>query len=227
MSSASMATRPGRPAAGGGHWLTSGAMAGATSAFLFTIIHAIFITGIWSMLAFLLLAGALCGACLGWCYSLMVRRPSLKSWLAYNLLFDAMLVLLGLTSVLIFKPVTTMAELIALNGPPEALISQALPMTAVFTLIMAAIISLIYGFTWSRLGAALLTSATLVSLLGLNVSVIGLVAIPRGSWYLVGEMLALILVLNAALVIVFATLERRQLSPLEPSNELETASNEG
>jgi len=110
--------------------------------------------------------------------------------------------------VLLFEPVTTMAALIAANGPPEALIGQALPVTAVFTLAMAVAISLVYGFNWRRFGVILLTCTTLVLLLGLNVSVIGLVSIPRGSWYLVAEMFGLILALNAALVVVCAGLER-------------------
>jgi hypothetical protein len=198
-----------------GRWAFSGAVAGAVSAFIFTAVHDIFISDIWSMLAIMLVAGALCGAGLGWSYSLLVRRPSLRSWVAYNLLYDGMFILLGLVSVLIFEPVTTMAALIAVNGPPEALIGQAMPVTAVFTVIMAATISLIYGFnnrfSLSRFGAVLLTCTTLVLLLGLNVSVIGLVSIPRGSWYLVAEMFALILVLNAVLVVVCAGLERKNL----------------
>jgi len=196
-------------------WAFSGATGGVISAFIFVVIHDIFISDIWSMMAIMLVAGALCGAVLGWSYSLLVKRPSLKSWLAYNLLYDGMFILLGLVSVLVFEPVTTMAALIAVNGPPEALIGQALPVTAVFTVIMAVTISLIYGFSYrfslSHFGAALLTCTTLVLLLGLNVSVIGLVSIPRGSWYLVGEMFALILVLNAVLVIVCAGLERKTL----------------
>lgn len=196
-------------------WAISGATAGVISAFIFVLIHDIFISDIWSMLVIMLVAGALCGAVLGWSYSLLVKRPSLRSWLAYNLLYDGMFILLGLVSVLIFEPVTTMAALIGTNGPPGALIGQALPVTAVFTVIMAVTISLIYGFSYrfslSHFGAVLLTCTTLVLLLGLNVSVIGLVSIPRGSWYLVGEMFALILVLNAVLVIVCAGLERKSL----------------
>jgi hypothetical protein len=108
-----------------------------------------------------------------------------------------------------------MAALIAVNGPPDALISQAMPVTAVFTLLMAVIISLVYGFRYRfsllRFGAVLLTSMTLVLLLGLNVSVIGLVSIPRGSWYLVMEMFGLVLFLNAVLVVGCAGLERNSL----------------
>ncbi|UCG23892.1 MAG: hypothetical protein JSW55_17435 [Chloroflexota bacterium] len=194
-----------------GRYAVSGAIAGAASAFIFTIIHDILISDIWFSLAIMLVAGALCGACLSWSYSLVVDAPSLRSWAAYNLLYDAMFVLLGLVSVLLFEPVTTMAAVVTANGPPDELIGQAMPITAVFTLLMAIIISLIYGFNWSRFGVILLTSTVLVLLLGLNVSVIGLVSIPRGSWYLVMEMFALILVLNVMYVIVFVGLERKTM----------------
>jgi hypothetical protein len=185
-----------------------GAAAGSISALAFTIIHDIFISDIWFSLALMLVAGALCGACLSWSYALLVDEPNLKNWLGYNLIYDGMFVLLGLVSVLIFQPEVSMASLISANGPPEALISQAMPVTAIFTLLLAVVISLIYRTSWSRFGAVLLTCTVLVLLLGLNVSVIGLVSIPRGSWYLVLEMFALILTLNAVFVLAFVALER-------------------
>lgn len=194
-----------------GRLALSGAIAGAGSAFIFAVIHDLLISDIWFSLPIMLVAGALCGACLGWSYSRVVVSQSLRSWVAYNLIYDAMFVALGLVSVLLFEPATTMAALIASNGPPDQLIGQAMPITAVFTLAMALCISLIYGFSWSRFGIILLTSAVLVLLLGLNVSVIGLVRIPRGSWYLVFEMFALILTLNVMYVVVFVGLERRTM----------------
>ncbi len=196
-------------------FVLSGALAGTFSAFIFTFVHDIFISDIWFSLLIMLVAGALCGASLAWSYTLLVDKSSLRSWLVYNLLYDAMFFLLALVSVLIFEPVTTMAALISLNGPPHDLIAQAMPITATFTFVMALVISIIYGFRWSSFGSALLTSVVLVLLLGLNVSVIGLVDIPRGSWYLVAEMLGLILMLNVAFVASFVVLERKAL--LRPS----------
>jgi hypothetical protein len=196
---------------GPGRLAVSGAIAGAFSAFIFTIIHDILISDIWFSLAIMLVAGALCGACLSWSYSMAVDARSLRSWVAYNLLYDAMFVILGIVSVLIFEPETTMAALVAANGPPDALIGRAMPITAVFTLLMAVCISLIYGFDWPRFVVILLTSIVLVLLLGLNVSVIGLVSIPRGSWYLVVEMFALILALNVMYAAVFVALERKTM----------------
>jgi len=193
---------------GRGRFTILGAIAGASSAFAFAILHAILISDIWFALLLMLAAGALCGACLGWSYIVMVPSPSLSSWMTYNLLFDTMFVLLGIVSVLVFQPTMSMAALMALNGPPDDLIAQAMPVTAIFTLLMSVAISAVYGFGWRRLAAALLSSTVLVLLLGLNVSVIGLVSIPRGSWYLVAEMLGLILVLNVVYVLLFVGLGR-------------------
>lgn len=209
------ATEYGRSASEHGRWAVSGAIAGAFSALIFTVIHDLLISDIWFSLPIMLVAGALCGGCVSWSYALLVQRPRLPGWLAYNALYVGLLFLLGLVSVLAFEPVTTMAALIAVNGPPDALIGQAMPVTAIFTLIMAIFISLVYGISWSRFGAVLLTSAVLVLLLGLNVSVIGLVSIPRGSWYLVAEMYGLILVLNGGFVVVFTALERKRLLAAE------------
>ena len=68
----------------------------------------------------------------------------------------------------------------------------------------------------------LLTCSVLVLLLGLNVSAMGLVAIPRSSLYLVAEMFALILVLNVAYVLVFIFLERKSLLWRRVSHQLVT-----
>lgn len=197
----------------------SGALAGAASAFVFVVLHDIFISDIWFSLPLMLIAGALCGACLGWSYSLLAGSPSIMGWIGYNALYDAMFLLLALASVLVFQPMMPMAALMALNGPPSDLIGQAMPMTAGFTLLMAIVIAALYGFRWSRFGAVLLTSSVLILLLGLNVSVIGLVSIPRGSWYLVAEMLGLVLTLNLVYVLVFAALERTALFKVSLSEQ--------
>jgi hypothetical protein len=189
----------------------SGALAGTASAFFFTIVHDIFISDIWSMLIPMLVAGALCGALVSWSYGLLVATTSIRSWLGYNLLYVVMFGLLGVASVLIFEPVTTMAAMVTLNGPPTDLIDQAMPMTAVFTLGMAALITLRYSRSWVKFFGVLLTCIVLVALLGLNVSAIGLVSIPAGSLYLIVELFGLIGVLNAVYIAVFVALERRRL----------------
>lgn len=191
--------------------LLSGALAGVISTLVFTIIHDIFISDIWSMLAPMLVAGAVCGLCLSWCYNLMVPTPSVGSWLRFNLLFVGMFFLLGATSVLVFEPVTTMAAVVMANEPPDDLIRQSLPMTAAFTLGMAVLVSALYGRSWLRFGVSLLSCTLLVLLLGLNVSAVGLVAIPGGSLYVIAELFGLIVALNGAYVLVYCAIEWRRL----------------
>jgi hypothetical protein len=190
-------------------YIRSGAVAGAASAFAFAIIHDIFISDIWFSLIIMLVAGAICGLCVGWSYALLVQSPSMGNWLRYNMLFLAMFVLLGVASILVFEPVTTVAALVAANEPPDELIGQAMPMTLAFTLVTVVLVSLLYKRSWLNFGAILLTCIVLVMLLGLNVSVIGLVYIPRGSLYLIAELFGLILAINVVYVAVFVGLERK------------------
>ena len=194
-----------------GRFALSGALAGAVSTLVFTVVHEIFISNIWPMLGIMLVAGGLCGACISWSYSLLVKRPLLGTWLIYNLIYDGMLILLGFVSVFLFEPVTTIAALSATGDLPMDLLGQALPMATVFTVLMAVTITLLHGFSWSKFGVVLLTSVLLVLLLGHNVFVIGLVEIPRGSIYLVLEMFGLIVLLNVVYAIGFVLLEWKSL----------------
>jgi hypothetical protein len=104
-----------------GRFTRSGAIAGAVSAFVFTIIHDLFISDIWPMLLPLLIAGMVCGLCIGWSYGLLFQVTSVGSWLGYNLLYVVMFGLLGLSSVVVYEPVTTLAAVVAaqqiLDGP--------------------------------------------------------------------------------------------------------------
>lgn len=127
------------------------------------------------------------------------------------MLYVFMFALLGAASVFVYEPVTTIAALIEANEPPNQLFGQALPMTIVFTLGTSILVSLLYGRRWKHFGAILMTCSVLVMLLGLNVSVIGLVFIPSGSIYLVAELFGLILAINLVYVAVFFVLELKGL----------------
>jgi len=194
-----------------GRLVSSGVLAGIISTLVFTVVHDIFISDIWSMLVIMLVAGMLCGLCISLSFALLVERPSPRSWLLYNMILNGMLILLGVVSLLLFEPTTTMAALVASNGLPLDLLGQATPMAAVFTLVMAVLITIGYGRNWRRFGAVFLTSALLVLLLGHNVFILGLVAIPCGSLYLVLEMFGLILLLNVVYVVAFMVLAYKQL----------------
>lgn len=193
------------------NYTRAGAIAGGMSTLVFTIVHQILISDIWFSFPFMLLAGALCGLCIGWSFGLLVERPSLGGWLRYNLLYVTVLLLLGLASTLAFDPVISMTALMQTSGPPDALIAQAFPMTLAFTLASALMLSLLYGPNWRNFVAISLTTTALVLLLGLNISALGLVSIPRGSFYLVAEFLGLVVLLDAVYAAAFVALEWRSL----------------
>ena len=195
------------------NFLRSGTIAGLVSALIFTIVHQIFISDIWFSIPIMLIAGALCGPSLGWSYGVLVSVPTLKNWLAYNLVYMAMFGILGAVSVAAFDPITTVEALIEVNESPNELIGKAMPLTVVFTFLMAGIVTVLSTRRWANFGSALLACVILVLSLGLNVSIIGRVSLPSGSLYLVVELFALILALGVVFAVAFAILERKQLSP--------------
>ena len=183
-----------------------GAAAGALAALTFATVHALWITDIWFSLVPMLVAGAVCGATIGWSYGRLFE-PSIRTWLGYNASYVIALAVLGLVSVAAFEPRTTMAELLTLDGPPADLIGDAFPLTIVFTLGIAVILSVLFGRTLAAFGAILVTCSVITALLGLDVSLIGMVQIPTSSLYLVVELAGLIVVLAgsfAAVVIALA-----------------------
>ena len=123
-----------------------------------------------------------------------------------------MLALLGLTSSLVFEPITTIAALLQLDAPPATLFRQALPMTAAFTIATAIVLSLIYRGGWRGFAASLLASTVLVTFLGLNVSIIGLVDISRGSLYRILELFGLIFAIGLVYTALFAVFEWKNLA---------------
>ena len=159
----------------------------------------------------MLVAGALCGLCLGWSFGILFTTPSRWNWILYNLVYVAMFGVLGGVSVAMFDPIKTVEILIEANESPNELIRKALPLTIIFTVLSAAAVTLVFRRRWASLGPVLITTVVLVLTLGLNVSIIGLVALPSGSFYLVIELFALILALGIAFAVSFIALERNQL----------------
>ena len=104
-----------------------------------------------------------------------------------------------------------MAVLIAANEPPSELIAQALPLTAAFIVVAAAIPSLLWGRSLEKVGSNLVTSTLLIVLLGLNVSVLGLVDMSGGSPFVVIEFLALLVVIMLGYGVAFPVLARKGL----------------
>jgi hypothetical protein len=177
-----------------------GAGAGALSALVFGVIHQLMISSIWFSIVPMLIAGAVCGACIAWSYALSVRDFSVRNWAQYNALYVGALVGLGITSFLMFEPVTTIPVLLQSNAPPRALIGRALPVTAVFTVVSALLLIVLYRPGWRGAVAIFLTAVIVILALGLNISILGLVSVPRSMLYMLVEILALI----ASLVLVYA-----------------------
>ena len=186
---------------------------------MFVVVHDIFISDIWFSVVVMVVAGVVCGLCIGWSYGVVTEQAAYRSWILFNVSFVVMLFALGAASVLVFEPTTTIAFLIEEDEPPGDLIAQALPTTLAFTAVAAVAISILFGRTWAHFGAVLVTSIVLVALLGLNVSVIGLVDIPTDSLYLIAELFGLILLLDLVLAVVFVILERKTLSATEAPSE--------
>jgi hypothetical protein len=202
-------TRVGIPASAGrrrARLVVPGAAAGALAALAFAAVHALWITDIWFTLVPMMIAGAVCGGTIAWSYGRLFE-PSIRTWLGYNTSYVVALAVLGLVSVVVFEPRTTMAEVLAGDGPPVDLIRDALPLTVAFTVATALLLGVRFGRTLAAFGTILVTASVLMVLLGLDVSVIGMIRIPTESLYLVVEMAGLIVVLAgsfAAIVIVLA-----------------------
>ena len=173
----------------------TGAAAGVFSALVFSVIHYFLISPIWFALIANLVAGGVSGACIAWSYSLAVPGMRTRSWASYNAAFVLILVALAVTSVILFDPVTTIPELLQSKEPPRALIGRALPVTGIFTLASAVLLSLRYRAGWIATGAIVVTAFVIVFFLGLNISILGLVKVPRGSFFLLLEVFALIIAL--------------------------------
>jgi len=110
-----------------------------------------------------------------------------------------------------FEPRTTIAALLTMDGPPADLIGDALPLTVVFTLGTSVGLSLLFGRTLAAFGAILVTCSVLVVLLGLDVSIIGMIQIPTSSLYLVVEL--------AGLIVAWGQLGSRAGSPARRIDE--------
>jgi hypothetical protein len=186
----------------------SGAFAGALSALIFCVVHQLLISPIWFAIVAMLLAGAVSGTCLAWSYALVVKNQTVRSWILYNTLYVAILVALGAVSLVMFEPVTTIATLLKSNEPPRALIGQALPITVLFTVGSSALLTVLYRPGWLGGVAILVTTLVVVLFLGLNISILGLVFVPKSSLYVIGEVVALIVALALIYAVSMAHLWR-------------------
>jgi len=178
-----------------GRFVASGALAGAFSAFVFCVVHQFLISPIWFAIVAMLVAGAVCGALVAWSYAVAVDNKTVWSWMGYNALYVTILVALGIASLIAFEPVTTIATLLESNEPPRALIGRALPITGLFTVGSATFLTLLYRPGWRGAAAIFVTAVAVVAFLGLNISILGLVFVPKSLLYVIAEVLVLIVTL--------------------------------
>lgn len=189
----------------------SGAASGALTAVLFAALHDLLISDIWFSLVPMMMAGALCGASLGASYRLLFRPSSTATWFIYSAAYVLLFVGLGVASVALLEPVTTIGALIAAEAPPNELFRLAAPLTVVFTLAAAGVLSALWGRTPGKAAAVLATVAILVLLFGLNVSVLGLVEMSRETAPAVAEFFGLIAAILMGNATLFWLLERNHL----------------
>jgi hypothetical protein len=189
----------------------TGAVAGATSAVAFAAVHALVISDIWFFVVPMVVAGVVSGLCLAATFGVLVRAPTVRTWLLYNATFVALFVLLGVVSLAIYEPVTTIAALIAMGQPPEWLFRDTLPLSVAFVVASAAIVAALFGHRWWHVAPALVTMTPLTLFLGLNISVLGMVDVPRSSRYLFALNFGLICALVVVYAAIFVALEWRAL----------------
>ena len=189
----------------------SGALAGCVTTVVFTVVHHMLISNIWFSLIPMLVMGGICGASLAWSYGILFRMPAISTWLMYNSAYLVFLVLLGIASFLVYDPIVTTAALIAADEPPGELIAKALPLTLLFWLGSVGAMSLMWGRTLRKVIAMLVTSAIIVGLFGLNISVIGLVEFSPDGSYLVGLFFGLIAAIIGVNAATFVLIERGRM----------------
>lgn len=158
---------------------TVGAIAGAMSALAFTVLHGALILYIWDRAAAMMIAGALCGSFLARSYTTARHTPSATSWLAYNGLHAALLLALGVASLILLEPIASMDTLTASPEPLGDLVPSALPLMTGAAVVGTAVTWATSGRTRALLPSAFTTQLLLVVLVGHNFAILGLVELPN------------------------------------------------
>ena len=181
----------------------AGGIAGVVATAVFTLAHHLFINPIWWAFPFMAVAGALCGATLAWCYTRLVEARTARSWAIFVGMFVVMFGLLALASSIVYEPIMTMAEVVNSTGGNPIPIGESMALLIVFTLAWAAFLSIFYRRGWRGFAAALVATAILMLLLGVNVSTMGLVEIPTTGWVLVLEFFGYLVALGVTFGLSF------------------------
>ena len=87
-------------------------------------------------------------------------------------------------------------------------IGRALPLSGLFTLATTALLCVAYRPGWRGAGGLLLTTGVLILSLGLNISVLGLVGVPRAALGVLAEVFTLLVALGGVYAGVVVILNR-------------------
>lgn len=112
---------------------------------------------------------------------------------------------------MVFTPVTTLAELLRSRQPPRALIAHALPVTLAFTAASALCLTALYRPRWPGAVAIMVTACVIVLFLGMNISILGLVVVPRSAFHVLAEVMALLVTLALTYASTMVVLDRSSL----------------
>jgi hypothetical protein len=186
----------------------SAAVAGVLATIAFTALHQMISSDIWFALPVMAPVGALCGITLYWSFTQLSVPRGPRTWFVYHAVHLGVLSALGLTSILVFEPVTTVAALVAANEAPRELTAQALPLIVPFTVLWAAVLSAAWTATWRARAVMLLNCTLLMAALGLNIAILGLVEIPVTAANLVVRLFVMTAVLILGFAAFFYALDR-------------------
>ncbi len=199
MSTTTTGTTPDRAVAHGHPVLRAvglGATSGVLATLVFLVVHAIAISDIWFSAPMVVVAGAGCGACLGWSHTVVFRRPSKGTWVTWNAVQTSLLLVLGVTSALVYSPRWSMAELMVDEPPLADLFAAALPLMVGFAAAGAVVLWAVFSRRIPALPSVVVTVTVLVLVLGHNAAIIGLVEIPAAGVRLLAEMFGLIVLVG-------------------------------
>ncbi len=202
---------------GGPKWELTGVLAGAVSTLVFTWVHQLTISDIWYMALPMVVAGSMAGAVIAWTYRGLATHPTVGGWVAFNGWVVALLGAMGLSSAIVYEPTTTMAAVMAASGPVDDLIVRALPLTGCFVAAATFLTGRVFAGTWRLRMRILVTVLVVTVVLGLNLSVLGLVDFAGAS---IGPLMAffgLTGLLALVYTAVFVGLRRDLRPPRRPT----------
>ncbi len=192
-------------------FVVAGALAGIISVVVFAAVHAMTISDIWFSLPIMAIAGALVGTALAWSYQVMGNAMRVSRWLAYSGSYLGLLVTLGVGSLIVYEPVSTMRLLTGVMGLQEAdrLVGEALPLMIVLTVAGSATLTLLFGRSWWHFFPNLLTMILVMALVGSNVVIIGLIELDSSAIPALIEFMGLVVVIIGVYAGVMAAVVQR------------------